>query len=167
MSECTHNCSTCSQNCSERGQDLHEKLNEFSSIKKVIRSCLKGKGLIIGFGCGVAGFFKSNFQYQDDKLFSIFNLASKLSIVNCTHNMYFNLTCAINSIINEVIDELRDRGEIIWAVGETDENGCMDAYYLTCDTTDVLGFACGTRGWDRALVERFKPEDKVYLSEYF
>ncbi len=43
MSECTHNCSTCSQNCSEREQDLHEKLNEFSSIKKVI-AVGSGKG---------------------------------------------------------------------------------------------------------------------------
>ena len=43
MSGCTHNCSTCSQNCSEREQDLHEKLNEFSSIKKVI-AVGSGKG---------------------------------------------------------------------------------------------------------------------------
>ncbi len=43
MSECTHNCSTCSQNCSEREQDLHAKLNEFSSIKKVV-AVGSGKG---------------------------------------------------------------------------------------------------------------------------
>lgn len=43
MSECTHDCSSCSQNCSEREQDLHAKLNEFSSIKKVV-AVGSGKG---------------------------------------------------------------------------------------------------------------------------
>lgn len=43
MSECSHDCSSCSQNCGEREQDLHAKLNEFSSIKKVI-AVGSGKG---------------------------------------------------------------------------------------------------------------------------
>ncbi len=43
MSECTHDCSTCSQKCSEREQDLHAKLNEFSSVKKVV-AVSSGKG---------------------------------------------------------------------------------------------------------------------------
>ncbi len=45
MSECTHDCSTCSQSCSSRTapQDLHEKLNELSSVKKVI-AVVSGKG---------------------------------------------------------------------------------------------------------------------------
>ena len=45
MSECTHDCSTCGQSCSERTapQDLHEKLNEMSSVKKVI-AVVSGKG---------------------------------------------------------------------------------------------------------------------------
>ncbi len=45
MSECTHDCSTCGQSCSERTapQDLHEQLNEFSSVKKVI-AVVSGKG---------------------------------------------------------------------------------------------------------------------------
>ena len=45
MSECTHDCSTCGQACSSRTepQDLHEKLNEFSSVKKVI-AVVSGKG---------------------------------------------------------------------------------------------------------------------------
>ena len=42
MSECTHNCSSCSsKDCGQR--DLHAKLNEFSSIKKVI-AVGSGKG---------------------------------------------------------------------------------------------------------------------------
>ena len=41
MSECTHNCSTCANKCSE--QDNHAKLNEFSTIKKVI-AVGSGKG---------------------------------------------------------------------------------------------------------------------------
>lgn len=42
---CTHDCSTCGQNCSERTapQNLMEKLNEFSSVKKVI-GIVSGKG---------------------------------------------------------------------------------------------------------------------------
>ena len=38
MSECTHDCSSCAQNCASRTepQDLHEKLNDLSSVKKVI-----------------------------------------------------------------------------------------------------------------------------------
>lgn len=45
MSECTHDCSSCAQNCSSRTapQDLHEKLNELSSVKKVI-AVVSGKG---------------------------------------------------------------------------------------------------------------------------
>ncbi len=43
MSECTHDCSSCSQKCSEKEKDLHAKLNEFSSIKKVI-AVGSGKG---------------------------------------------------------------------------------------------------------------------------
>lgn len=45
MSECTHDCSTCGQACASRTapQDLHEKLNELSSVKKVI-AVVSGKG---------------------------------------------------------------------------------------------------------------------------
>ena len=45
MSECTHDCSSCAQSCSSRTapQDLHEKLNELSSVKKVI-AVVSGKG---------------------------------------------------------------------------------------------------------------------------
>ena len=45
MSECTHDCSTCGQACAERNapQDLHEKLNDMSSVKKVI-AVVSGKG---------------------------------------------------------------------------------------------------------------------------
>ena len=45
MSECTHDCSSCGQSCSSRTapQDLHEKLNELSSVKKVI-AVVSGKG---------------------------------------------------------------------------------------------------------------------------
>ena len=45
MSECTHDCSTCGQSCASRKepQDLHEKLNELSSVKKVI-AVVSGKG---------------------------------------------------------------------------------------------------------------------------
>ena len=43
MSECTHDCSSCSQKCSERDQDMHAKLNEFSSVKKVV-AVGSGKG---------------------------------------------------------------------------------------------------------------------------
>ena len=43
MSECTHDCSSCSQNCGERKEDLRAKLNEFSSIKKVV-AVSSGKG---------------------------------------------------------------------------------------------------------------------------
>lgn len=38
---CDHNCSSCSQDCNQR--DLHEKLNEYSSVKKVI-GVVSGKG---------------------------------------------------------------------------------------------------------------------------
>ena len=43
--ECTHNCSSCGSSCSERTapQDLHEKCNEQSHIKKVI-AVVSGKG---------------------------------------------------------------------------------------------------------------------------
>ena len=43
MSDCTHDCSTCSQSCSERKTDFHEKLNDLSSVKKVI-AVVSGKG---------------------------------------------------------------------------------------------------------------------------
>ena len=45
MSECTHDCSSCAQNCSERTEenDFRAKLNQFSSVKKVI-AVLSGKG---------------------------------------------------------------------------------------------------------------------------
>lgn len=45
MSECTHDCSSCGVNCPSREapQDLHEKLNEMSSVKKVI-AVVSGKG---------------------------------------------------------------------------------------------------------------------------
>ena len=45
MSECTHDCSSCAQNCSSRTapQDMHEKLNDLSSVKKVI-AVVSGKG---------------------------------------------------------------------------------------------------------------------------
>ena len=45
MSECSHDCSSCSSNCSERQspQDLIEKLNGLSSVKKVI-GVVSGKG---------------------------------------------------------------------------------------------------------------------------
>ena len=45
MSECTHDCSSCAQNCASRTapQNLHEKLNEMSSVKKVI-AVVSGKG---------------------------------------------------------------------------------------------------------------------------
>ncbi|MBQ6153942.1 MAG: Mrp/NBP35 family ATP-binding protein [Ruminococcus sp.] len=45
MSECTHDCSTCGVDCASRTapQDLHEKLNDLSSVKKVI-AVVSGKG---------------------------------------------------------------------------------------------------------------------------
>ena len=45
MSECTHDCSSCGQSCASRTapQDLHEKLNAMSSVKKVI-AVVSGKG---------------------------------------------------------------------------------------------------------------------------
>ena len=45
MSECTHDCSSCGQNCSERTEenDFRAKLNNYSSVKKVI-AVLSGKG---------------------------------------------------------------------------------------------------------------------------
>ena len=45
MSECTHDCSTCGQSCASRTapQDIHEKLNDLSSVKKVI-AVVSGKG---------------------------------------------------------------------------------------------------------------------------
>ena len=45
MSECTHDCSSCGQACASRTapQDLHEKLNDMSSVKKVI-AVVSGKG---------------------------------------------------------------------------------------------------------------------------
>jgi Mrp family chromosome partitioning ATPase len=39
--ECTHNCSTCGKKCESK--DLHEKLNELSSVKHVI-GVVSGKG---------------------------------------------------------------------------------------------------------------------------
>lgn len=41
MSNCSHDCSSCSENCSSR--DLRAKLNELSSVKKVI-GVVSGKG---------------------------------------------------------------------------------------------------------------------------
>ena len=43
--ECTHDCSSCGADCPSRGepQDLTEKLNEYSSVKKVI-GVVSGKG---------------------------------------------------------------------------------------------------------------------------
>ncbi len=43
--ECTHDCSTCGADCSSRNapQDLTEKLNQYSSVKKVI-GVVSGKG---------------------------------------------------------------------------------------------------------------------------
>ena len=46
MSECTHDCSTCSANCSSRQpskENFLEKLNDLSSVKKVI-GVVSGKG---------------------------------------------------------------------------------------------------------------------------
>lgn len=44
MSECTHDCSTCNENCSSREpESLIEKLNDASSVKKVI-GIISGKG---------------------------------------------------------------------------------------------------------------------------
>lgn len=43
MSECTHDCSSCSENCSSRQSIEKEKLNELSSVKKVI-AVVSGKG---------------------------------------------------------------------------------------------------------------------------
>ena len=46
MSECTHDCSTCSANCSSRQprkEDFLEKINDLSSVKKVI-GVVSGKG---------------------------------------------------------------------------------------------------------------------------
>ena len=42
---CTHDCSSCGENCGSRTapQDMHEKLNSFSSVKKVI-GVVSGKG---------------------------------------------------------------------------------------------------------------------------
>lgn len=41
---CNHDCSSCSSNCSSGNpQDMHEKLNEYSSVKKVI-GVVSGKG---------------------------------------------------------------------------------------------------------------------------
>ena len=45
MSECSHDCESCSVNCSSRTapQDLHEKLNDLSKVRKVI-GIVSGKG---------------------------------------------------------------------------------------------------------------------------
>ena len=45
MSECTHDCSSCGENCSSRTspQDMHESLNEYSRVGKVI-AVVSGKG---------------------------------------------------------------------------------------------------------------------------
>ncbi len=43
MSECSHDCENCSQNCSEKEVDFSAKLNELSSVKKVI-GVVSGKG---------------------------------------------------------------------------------------------------------------------------
>ncbi len=41
MSECNHDCSSCSQKCDQK--DLHEKLNQYSRIRKVV-AVSSGKG---------------------------------------------------------------------------------------------------------------------------
>lgn len=33
---CTHDCSSCSSDCKSKEQNLHEELNKYSSVKKVI-----------------------------------------------------------------------------------------------------------------------------------
>ena len=45
MGECSHNCGSCSENCSSRQepQERYDKLNEYSSVKKVI-GVISGKG---------------------------------------------------------------------------------------------------------------------------
>lgn len=43
MSECSHDCSSCSQNCSSRQELQKDKLNDLSSVKKVI-AVVSGKG---------------------------------------------------------------------------------------------------------------------------
>ncbi len=45
MSECTHDCSSCGESCSSRQapQDLHEALNQYSRVGKVI-AVVSGKG---------------------------------------------------------------------------------------------------------------------------
>lgn len=45
MSECTHDCSSCGESCPSRQapRDLHEKLNDMSSVKKAI-AVVSGKG---------------------------------------------------------------------------------------------------------------------------
>ncbi len=45
MSECTHDCSSCGESCPSRNapQDLHESLNEYSRVGKVI-AVVSGKG---------------------------------------------------------------------------------------------------------------------------
>ena len=40
---CTHDCSSCSSDCKSKEQDLHEELNKYSSVKKVI-GVVSGKG---------------------------------------------------------------------------------------------------------------------------
>ena len=41
--ECTHDCSSCGESCAERQTDFRAKLNEMSSVRKVI-AVLSGKG---------------------------------------------------------------------------------------------------------------------------
>lgn len=40
---CTHDCSRCSSDCKSKEQNLHEELNKYSSVKKVI-GIVSGKG---------------------------------------------------------------------------------------------------------------------------
>lgn len=40
---CNHDCASCSSDCKDRQTDLHEKLNKYSSVKKVI-GVVSGKG---------------------------------------------------------------------------------------------------------------------------
>jgi len=42
VSDCTHNCESCGENCSEK-KEFHEKLNQYSTIKKVV-AVSSGKG---------------------------------------------------------------------------------------------------------------------------
>ena len=42
---CTHDCSSCSSDCKSKEQNLHEELNKYSSVKKVI-GIVPGQGKV-------------------------------------------------------------------------------------------------------------------------